>query len=121
MMMKVLVAALVFGLLLLAGCGESGKEAETANAKADKSGPIDSLVLTMNGVDGKSVFEITKEQHEVEYIESAVGMFVQAIDSVEIGTDYGWLYSVNDSMGQVASDKYITDDSDIIKWHYRKF
>jgi len=75
----------------------------------------------MNGVDGKSVFEITKEQHEVEYIESAVGMFVQAIDSVEIGTDYGWLYSVNDSMGQVASDKYITDDSDIIKWHYRKF
>jgi hypothetical protein len=118
MLMKLLI---IFGLLLFIGCGEAQKETETAIEEVEVSGPVDSLVITLDGVEGKTVFEITNEQHEVEYLESAVGMFVHAIDSTEIGSEYGWMYSVNDSMAQVASDKYITNNSDIIKWHYRKF
>ena len=118
MLVKLLI---ILGLLLIVGCGEAEKEAETVIEEVVESGPIDSLAITLIGVEGKSVYEITKEQQEVESVESAVGMFVHAIDSIEIGSEYGWMYSVNDSMAQVASDKYITNDSDIIKWHYRKF
>ncbi len=118
MLMKLLI---IFGLLLFIGCGEAEKETETAIEEVGVSGPVDSLIITLVGVEGKSVYEITKEQHEVKSVESAVGAFVHAIDSIEIGSEYGWMYSVNDSMAQVASDKYITNDSDLIKWHYRKF
>ncbi len=122
MIPKFLAIGLILGLLLLpAGCGEKKGETNNTTKIAEKSEPVDSLVITLQGVDGKSVYELTKEHHQVESVESAVGEFVHTIDSVSINSDYGWMYSVNDTMGQVASDKYITHDSDVVQWHYRKF
>jgi len=119
------ILGLIPGLVLMLGCGTAEKETktetQTTNEIEENSEPVDSLVISLQGVEGKSVFEITKEQHQVESIGSTVGEFVHTIDSIEVGSDYGWMYSVNDSMGQVASDKYITNDSDIIKWHFRKY
>ncbi|MCP4686083.1 MAG: DUF4430 domain-containing protein [bacterium] len=48
-----------------------------------------------------------------------MGAFVKAIDSVENAGGYFWLYSVNDSAGKVAADKYLTSDGDVVEWHYR--
>jgi TolA-binding protein len=119
--MKLLAVSVVFGMLLVCGCGESAKNEKVDIQSQKVSEPVDSVVIELYGQDGKSVFDITEEQHKIEYLESAVGVFVHAIDSLEIGSEYGWMYSVNDSMGYVASDKYITHDSDIVKWHFRKF
>ena len=111
-------------LFMFAGCSESQKEVEQLSTKeppAAKSQPVDSLVLTLAGQNNRSVFDLTTEKYEVEYIGSAMGAFVHSIDSIEINQNYGWQYSVNDSMGNVASDKYLTKNGDTVKWHYRKF
>ncbi len=115
----------IWGLILFAvSCGEAEKTARNENQKDSREvekEPGDSIVLIFQGQTGRSAFEIMVDEHEVGYIGSAVGNFVNAIDSVEVNNKYGWLYSVNGVMGTVASDKYITDDSDIVRWHYRKF
>jgi len=104
----------------LNGCSGSNNDKQSSSSVEDES-PVDSLIITVQGVEGKSVFELTQMEHDVKYLSSISGNFVDAIDSIPGNSDYGWMYSVNDSMGQVASDKYITNDGDIIKWHYRKF
>ncbi|MEW5925061.1 MAG: DUF4430 domain-containing protein [Candidatus Zixiibacteriota bacterium] len=108
-------------VLTLFVCGGCGKENEADSADKNNPAPVDSLVIVLNGESGKSVFELTQREHAVDYISSIEGNFVQGIDSIAISSKYGWMYSVNDTMGRVASDKHITNDGDIIKWHYRKF
>ena len=108
-------------LTLLAVIGCSSESSERQRSAPDKNAGTDSLIIKLSGSEGKSVFEITQESHQVSFIESPVGNFVEAIDSIEIGHGYSWIYSVNDSMGQVASDKFMTKTGDRIKWHYRKF
>lgn len=113
-----MIACAVLILLGWGGCGNDNKADSTDKTNG---APVDSLVIVLQGETGQSVFEITQREHAVDFISSIDGNFVQAIDSIEINSKYGWLYSVNDSMGQVASDKYITNNGDTIKWHYRKF
>ena len=112
---------IVGAILFLLGCVGCGNENKTDSADKTNAAPVDSLVIVLKGQTGQSVFEITQREHAVNYISSIDGNFVEAIDSIDINSKYGWMYSVNDTMGQVASDKYITNDGDIIKWHYRKF
>lgn len=103
-------------IILLAGCGSH----EPAAKKAAVPQQSDSLTIEINGRDGASVLELTMEKHSVESYESAMGTFVRAIDSVASGNGYWWLFTVNDSTVNTASDKYITKKGDLIKWHFRK-
>ena len=112
-----LITSILIGLLALVQCGTK----EKGDASDKKPAIVDSLVIELNGVNGKSVFDLVAVNHKVNFIPSEAGNFVTAIDSVESGYHYGWLYSVNDTMGLVASDRYVTKDGDRIKWHYRKF
>ena len=105
----------------LNGCSNDAKEDGSDSADAVDAQPTDSLVIVLEGQEGKSVFEITELDHDIKFISSIAGNFIEAIDSIEISSSYGWMYSVNGTMGQVASDKYITRDGDIIKWYYRQF
>ena len=115
---KYLLTAFIFlGIFMFAQCGTKEKD----STGAGKNAAIDSLVIELNGLNGKSVFDIVAADHKVDFIPSEAGNFVTAIDSVESGYRYGWLYSVNDTMGLVASDRHITKNGDRIKWHFRKF
>lgn len=114
--LKYLAAAALLCTVLGCGSGSSGGR----QASPDRAAGNDSLIIELTGVDGKTVFEITQEHHQLKYIESPVGNFIEAIDSISVNGDYSWNYSVNDSIGQVASDKFITRNGDRIKWHYRK-
>jgi len=111
---------LISGLmLLLYGCGE--KQAGTkATSKGDAASVSDSLTIELDGRDGSTVLELTLESHQVEYYESAMGAFVKAIDSVKSGDSYWWLFTVNDSTVNAASDKYETRAGDRIVWHFKK-
>jgi len=107
-------------LLIAVSCGD--KNENKTDLQARKAEPVqrDSLLITVYGEEGKSILELTKENHAVDYMETSMGAFVKGIDSVRSGDGYNWFISVNDSMIKVASDKYITRDGDTIRWHFRE-
>jgi hypothetical protein len=100
---------------LISGCAKETDSGKTAFRTAQ-----DSLTIELHGENGKSVLEITVSSHKVDYLETAAGAFVRGIDSLSSNNNLGWLYSVNGKMADMASNKYITNDTDIIRWHYRK-
>ena len=105
-------------ILLLAGCGQ---RQEQSSADIDTAAAVkNSLVIELEGVDSVSVFDLLKEEHQVEYKSSLQGVFVMAIDSVNAGDGYFWIYAVNDIPAQTACDRYITKNGDKIKWFFRK-
>ncbi|MCP4703748.1 MAG: DUF4430 domain-containing protein [candidate division Zixibacteria bacterium] len=108
---------LIMLMLITFSCGN--EEDYLSENKSNNSS--DSLVIELVGFTGKSVFEITTEKYDVDHVESSAGIFVKAIDSIVSTRKYAWIFSVNDSFVPVGSNDYITNDTDVIKWHYRKF
>jgi hypothetical protein len=111
-------AAIISALLLLGGCGAKDTGGKIPAPAADSS--ADSLTIELAGRDGISVLELTLESHTIVSYESALGTFVEAIDSVKADGGYWWLFTVNDSTVNTASDKCITKDGDIVRWHFKK-
>lgn len=121
------VALLVAVLLtfFLSSCdskteNESDMKQSEAGDSTALSLPLDSVVIELAGVDSQTVFDLLKDDHVVEYKSSVMGIFVTAVDSIENSAGACWIYSVNDSVPQVASDKYITKNGDVVKWHFQK-
>lgn len=120
-----LVFAMLFAVLVaasLAGCGDSSKQPESQSDTATDekvAGPRDSVAVVLDGKDSTSVFELLQGSHQVEFTRTSMGVFVSGIDSVVNGSDHYWVYSVNDTMGMKASDKFITHDGDRVVWHFR--
>ena len=113
-------AMYALAVMLLVGCG-SRQEAKTGAKPAQASGSAkDSLAISLVGRDSVSVFDLLKESHKVETVPSALGVFVKGIDSIANSSHASWVYSVNDSMPQIASDKCLTKTGDRVVWHYRK-
>lgn len=106
------------------GCGHAERRTETEKKieTAEKAAlpTADSLVIELEGETGKSVFEITKVSHRVDFIESPGGVFVKGIDFLTASNSYAWIYSVNDSTAPVSSERFLTKNGDRIKWHFRK-
>jgi len=100
--------------LPIMSCGSSN------DGQSESSLPQDSIVVEIAGVDSISVFQLTRKEHIVIYESSSLGVFVKAIDGIRNGNNHFWIYSVNDSAMNTASDKYIAKDGDIIKWHLRR-
>lgn len=110
-------------LALVVGCVEKREQDYGDATQAEDTTQVvqrDSLVIELAGADSVTVFDLLQADHQVDFQGSAQGVFVKAIDSIPNGERVYWLYSVNDSMGQVACDKYVTKDGDRIRWHYRK-
>ncbi len=114
-------------VVLLSGvfCDQKG-ESETKQApkatseSAYLSDPRDSLVIELTGVSSQTVFDLLTARHRVMFKSSAQGIFVKEIDSVENSGSHFWVYSVNGESGTVASNAYVTDDGDKVRWHYRR-
>jgi len=95
------------------------KQTETANSMVPLL-PFDSVIIELVGADSQTVFDLLRNDHQVEYKSSVMGVFVTAIDSIENGGSAYWIYTVNDSIPPVACDKYVTKSGDILKWHFQK-
>ncbi len=108
--------AVTVTFILLISCGDRKDD-----SRNDAEPAVDSLVVEIRGSSGRTVLEATLENHELEVVNSAQGVFVRAIDGTATGNGFFWLFSVNDSMAAVSADKYITNDGDVVKWHYRRF
>lgn len=122
-MEKKIILALLFAFALavslnLVHC--SKPEKEEAVTKTERAVPYDSLVIALQGVDSINVLELLLLTHEVDYLTTAGGAFVRSIDSVHGTDDFVWIYSVNDTMPNMAADRYVTGGSDTVKWHFRR-
>ena len=120
---SIIVFSLFITLAFVSSCSQK-TEAEADSSQLPGNGvqpePTDSLQITLTGADSTSVLALLEAGHKVDIHQSTLGAFVKGIDSVDNGGGYFWLYTVNDSTGKVAADKYITSDSDVVVWHYRK-
>lgn len=116
------VHMVIAAALILTACGGGDQTAERIDSDPlDLACDyVDSLVIELEGIDSMTVFDLLRAEHQVEHRSSMAGSFVTAIDSVESGSDYFWIYSVNDSMPSVACDKLVTSDGDRVKWHFRR-
>lgn len=115
-----LLSALLVLSLVIVGCSEKQSEKTDTSEISEEKITADRLTIEITGVAGANVLELTEKEHAVDYSESSMGVFVNAIDSIASGDGYYWLYTVNDEPVNVACDKYITEDNDIIKWHFKK-
>lgn len=116
---QISILILVGVILVISVCGGDKKEGNHGKDR-DYATP-DSIVIVLSGQTGKSVFDITRAEHDVDFVQAPTGIFIKGIDSLASNGNRAWLYSVNDSFVPIAADDYITHDTDIIKWHYRNF
>lgn len=110
-----LLIPLIAAGILLTGCQK-------------KSIPADSVIaqeqvkeLTYQGQDGKSVYDVLKENHQVEADESDLGVMVKSIDGVSQTDSEFWLYDVNGEQSNLSADKQQTKSSDVINWQLKNF
>jgi hypothetical protein len=115
-----LIHAAVFAvLMILLACAGDNQTAERADTGAVVT-RSDSVVIELAGIDSVTVLDLLVSTHQVDHRSSIAGAFVTSIDSVENSSDCFWVYSVNDTMAQVACDKYVTLNDDRVKWHFRR-
>jgi len=100
--------------VLVVGCGAKDPNVQNVGSAGD------SLSVAVVAVDSTTALQALLAERVVEYQESSMGAFVIAIDSISAPAGYSWLYSVNDSMGMVASDRRAVGPDDRIVWHLRK-
>lgn len=118
-MRSLIIVAVVAVAFSLFGC--RGREAGSDAPRLASAGQErDSVVVMLIGVDSMTVFDLLKSLHAIDYQSTAAGVFVKSIDSVYGGSEAYWIYSVNDTLAQVAADKYVTRRGDVIRWHLRK-
>ncbi len=110
----IILTSVIFSIMLIT-CSEPKQE-----AKDTESVNRDSLTIELNGSDSLTVFEILKLNHKVTTKSSAIGKFVTGIDSIFAGDGYFWVYTVNDTVPQIACDKMKVGKTDNIKWYFRK-
>jgi len=113
------ITLIIFALSVISCGNKNTDKTESEVLRGDDKGG-DSLVLVVQGSDGKSILEVTEAEYDVDYVESSMGAFIKGIDSIRAGDGYAWFISVNDSMIKISADRYVTGDSDIVKWHFRK-
>ena len=125
MIIKSLVRLLLIGMLpALIGCscssdnGNSGRTATTDSTFV--ASPADSVVITIVAEDTTDAFSLLAHTHHVEARSTALGVFVQSIDSVETGGGAYWVFSVNDSLPMVAADRCEVVPGDTVRWHLRR-
>lgn len=111
--------------MLIASCSqENGRDRKnpdrTIENKTVLADLTDSIVIELAGIDSMTVFDLLKADHRVVSKLSVQGVYVTGIDGITNTRDHFWLYSVNDIMATVAADRYVTVNSDRVRWHYRK-
>ena len=117
-MKKLLLSSfsLLLTIMLIASCGAK-KERDSGS---DAAAPKDSIILELTAEDSTTVFDLTVANGPVEYDKTAQGYFVASINSVDQFDGYFWIYSVNDTMGAMASNLRKIGPGDEVVWYFRQ-
>lgn len=117
------VAIAAIATVVLVSCGEQKRTNAGSSGRnniASEAAKLDSVTIELTGADSVSVFDLLRRAHKVDSYSTAVGEFVSGIDTVKNSARAFWVYSVNDTMPEIASDKKLTKTGDRVVWHYRK-
>lgn len=108
--------------LLLVGClGKDPRPAGTvADSTAASASKADSVVHSWVATDTSSVLEQLRSRHQIESVESSMGVFVKGIDSVINDQSTYWIYKVNDTMVPLGAGLFHTRTGDTVRWIFRK-
>lgn len=142
---KMFLASILFlSLIFIAGCGTNNEsrstttnpttESQEPDTKAtnteEPNGEISGVedeqnsqakTVTYQGVEGKNALELLKLNALAIVQPSKDGSFVQSINGIKNSDKEFWIFYVNGEMASVASDKYITKDTDVVEWKYESF
>jgi hypothetical protein len=74
---------------------------------------------------GKTAFDLLTETAsendiQIETQKYDFGIFIKSIEGFENTKDNAWIYYVNGKAGDVAADKYILKNGDVVEWRYEK-
>lgn len=109
----ILILAIAFVFTgTLTGCALQKNTAAVSQTQQQK-------IITYDGVDGKTTYDLLKEKYVVEADQQSFGVMVKSINGLVATDKEFWLYSVNDQQPSVAADKYQTKTGDKIKWEYK--
>jgi hypothetical protein len=119
---KNILIFIVCVLVLSIACSNQDKTKDPAKDQSTQTvaPSVDSLTITLTARDSITVLNLLLETHKVDYWSTVAGVFVKGIDSVENGPRTFWVFSVNDTMPNIASDKVMAHKGDRIIWHFRK-
>ena len=109
-----------FGLLLTIMLISSCVDKNEKDSGSESAAPKDSLTLKLTAEDSTTVFDLTVANGPVEYDKTAQGYFVASINSVDQFDGYFWVYSVNDTMGTMASNLKKIGPGDEVVWYFRQ-
>ena len=76
-------------------------------------------VITYDGEEGRTVYDLLKSKYQVEASESSFGVMVNSINGLKATSTKFWLYSVNGTQLDVAADQYKTHNTDKVTWEYK--
>jgi len=110
-----LLIPLIAAGIILTGCQKKSMPADSAIAQEQVK------ELTYQGQDGKSVYDLLMENHQVEADESDLGVMVKSIDGVSQTDSEFWLYDINGEQSNLSADKQQTTNSDSIHWQLKGF
>ena len=109
----ILALAIVFVLTgALTGCDLKRNTTAVSETQQQK-------VITYDGVEGKTAYDLLKEKYKVEADQQSFGVMVKSINGLATTDKEFWLYSVNDQQPNVAADQYVTKTGDKVKWEYK--
>jgi len=74
--------------------------------------------ITLKAEPGKTVFDLLLLEHEVNYSESGMGVFIKSIDGKKNSGGRYWIFYVNGERGNIACNKFIVSEGDKIEWRY---
>lgn len=110
--LAIIYTALFFLLLLVSCSGDGDKEEQTQIIEDGDT------QITLDIESGKTVFELLQAQHQIEFSQSAQGVFVLSINTVKNEGGKAWRYFINDKPGNVACDKAVVFEGDVVQWRY---
>jgi len=117
-MKQYLIGCALIGLIVLC-CSLTIFCGARSDDNSDAASANDSVVVELTGHGYLSVLELLRETHQVDYKSSTMGVFVTGIDSIENSADYFWVYSVNDTIPEIACDRLITRQGDQVRWRFK--
>ena len=82
-----------------------------------------STIATVSGIIAPNAFQALseaakKQQLEVKTKQYDFGVFIEQIGALANTKEKAWIYSVNGTVGEVASDKYLVKQNDVVEWKY---
>lgn len=113
----VVLLVIVIGVIIIATKNRPESNLGTPPT-SEEVAAIDSakIIVSYQGKDGKTAYDLLKEQYTVVADETAFGPMVKSIND-EASTDSTfWTYKVNNELATVGSHEYTTKSTDTITW-----